>query len=80
MNKKDLLDLCVKEARVLTKPYIEYPDYSEFPLREEWELALVLFGNRLWSIYEIHKKDERTIKLPAVTNPEPDLEDENGEE
>lgn len=47
MNNQELLNECVKEARELAKPYIEYPDYSEFPTREEWELALVIFQDKL---------------------------------
>jgi len=47
MNNKELLELCVKEAIELGRPYMNKYINDEEPTKEEWALALILFQNKL---------------------------------
>jgi len=49
MNKEELFDECVKEAIKIGRKYLEYGDMSgELPTQQEWDLALILFENKLF--------------------------------
>lgn len=45
----ELFDECIKEAIRIGRKYMVYPPISENEVtQQEWELALILFQNKLW--------------------------------
>ena len=48
MTNKELFDECIKEAIEIARPYmLDYVVDPKTPTQQEWELALVLFKQRL---------------------------------
>lgn len=48
MNKEELFDECIKEAIKIGRKYMLYqPESDKEPTKQEWDLALVLFQDKL---------------------------------
>lgn len=46
-NMEELFDKCVKDAVKLGRKHMVNPESGDKLMKEEWYLALVLFGKRL---------------------------------
>ena len=53
MDKEKLLGECVKEAKELGRKYMTETVDGEFPTKEEWQLAMVLFERKLNNAYMV---------------------------
>ena len=62
MNNKKIFDDCVREAIKMGRQYMSY-SVSDEPTQQEWELALLIFANKLKTKYQnLGEKNERGLE------------------
>ena len=47
LNKKEVFDLCIREAIEMGREYMTICDTHKTPTQQEWDLALILFQKRI---------------------------------